>query len=498
MILAHDIGTTGNKASLHDDSGRIVAATTAPYDTRYESNGVVEQNPDDWWNAFCRATRTLLEQTGVNPKDVDVVGVSGQMMGAVFLDSAGAPVRPAIIWADTRSQEQCATLIERLGQEAAYKQLGHRLNPTYSITKVMWVRDHEPDVFNRTTTVCNAKDFVAFRLTGVLVTDPSDASSTNAFDQHLGTWSVQVLEAAGISPTLMPTVVPSTTIIGTVTRRACEATGLTEGTPVVIGGGDGPTAAAGVGIVDPADGAYAYLGSSSWISLASNEPLLDLPLMRTMTFNHVLPGRYVPTATMQAGGGSLHWVADLLADRDDGDRFTRLVADADTTNASGEGLYFLPYLLGERSPLWNPNARGAFVGLSRNHGPAHLTKAVLEGVAFNLGICVDAFRDRGVVIDRVDAIGGGAASDVWLQVLADSWDCTVRRRTIVDEANSLGAAVTAGVGVGLFSDFTAARSLSHVTSEFTPDPARVADYRRHRATFVDAYECLEPWFARNA
>ena len=338
MIVAHDIGTTGNKASLHDDSGRLVAATTAHYETRYEANGVVEQNPDDWWNAFCRATRTLLEQTGVRPEDVEVVGVSGQMMGAVFLDSAWAPVRPAIIWADTRSQEQCATLIERIGQEAAYRQLGHRLNPTYSITKVMWVRDHEPDVFSRTSTVCNAKDFVAYQLTGVLVTDPSDASSTNAFDQQTGTWSAQVLDVAGIAPALMPTIVPSTTVIGTVTRRAAEATGLVEGTPVVIGGGDGPIAAAGVGIVEPTDGAYAYLGSSSWISLASDKPLLDLPLMRTMTFNHVLSGRYVPTATMQSGGGSLHWVADLLADRDDGDRFTRLVADAQPTDTPGGGL----------------------------------------------------------------------------------------------------------------------------------------------------------------
>lgn len=498
MILAHDIGTTGDKASLHDDDGRLVAATTAGYETRYDGNGVVEQDPADWWGAFCRATRALLDGNGVRPEAVSVVGVSGQMMGAVLLGAGLEPVRPAIIWADTRSQEQCARLVGSIGQEAAYELLGHRLNPTYSITKVMWVRENEPEVFGQVSTVCNAKDFVAHRLTGVLVTDPSDASSTNAFDQGSGQWSDRVLEAAGIDRSLMPQIVPSTTVIGTVTRAAANETGLLEGTPVVIGGGDGPIAAAGVGIINPSDGAYAYLGSSSWISLASDRPLLDLPLMRTMTFNHVAADRFVPTATMQAGGGSLHWIADLLAARDDSDRFSRLVADADTTDASGEGLYFLPYLLGERSPLWNPRARGAFVGLARHHGPAHLTKAVLEGVAFNLSVCVDAFRDRGVVIDRVDAIGGGAASDVWLQVLADAWDCTVRRRTIVDEANSLGAAVTAGVGVGLFPDFGPARSLSDVTREFAPDPVRVDAYRAHRAAFEDAYGCLEPWFERNA
>lgn len=497
MILAHDLGTTGDKASLHDDGGHLIGSTTATYDTRYGAGGVVEQDPAAWWAGFCRATRTLLAENDMRPESVEVVGVSGQMMGAVLLDGAGEPVRPAIIWADTRSQEQCAALINLLGQESAYEQLGHRLNPTYSVSKVMWVRDNEPETFARARSICNAKDFLAHRLTGILVTDPSDASSTNAFDQRTGSWSQDVLAAAGLDIGLFPDIVPSTTMVGTITSEAAAACGLVAGTPVVIGGGDGPIAAAGVGIVGPEDGAYAYLGSSSWISLASDRPLLDLPRMRTMTFNHVCVDRFVPTATMQAGGGSLHWVTDLLAGTQDEGRFDRLVGAADTTSAASEGLYFLPYLLGERSPLWNPKARGAFVGLARHHGPEHLTKAVLEGVAFNLAICVDAFRDNGVRIDSVDAIGGGAASDVWLQVLADVWDCTVRRRTIVDEANSLGAAVTAGVGVGLLPDFGAARALSEVTAEFIPDAGRVVAYREHRAAFESAYGCLEPWFAEN-
>jgi xylulokinase len=199
---------------------------------------------------------------------------------------------------------------------------------------------------------------------------------------------------------------------------------------------------------------------------------------------------------MQAGGGSLHWVTDLLRADGEPGRFEQVVRDAGTVDAADEGLYFLPYLLGERSPLWNPKVRGAFVGLGRHHGPAHLTRAVLEGVAFNLAVCMDAFRDLGVRIDRVDAIGGGAASDVWLQILADAWNCTVRRRSIVDEANSLGAAVTAAVGVGLLDDFRAAQRLSGVTAEFHPDPARVSAYRRQRDEFEDASRALEPWFDR--
>jgi xylulokinase len=287
--------------------------------------------------------------------------------------------------------------------------------------------------------------------------------------------------------------VPSTTVVGTVTAAAADFTGLAVGTPVVIGGGDGPLAAVGAGVVDEADGAYAYLGSSSWVSFAAPRPLLD-PGQRTMTFNHVVPGGFVPTATMQSGGGSLQWIADLLEPGADGRRFDRLVADAAAVEASGEGLFFLPHLLGERSPYWNPDARGAFVGISRHHGPGHLTRAVLEGVAFNLGTCVGAFRESGAVIDRIDAIGGGAKSDAWLQIMADVWGVTVRRRDIVDEANSLGAAVTAGVGAGLIADFGVARELSSVTAVFEPNGGRHDAYAAAHERFLDAYARLEPWY----
>ena len=495
MLMAHDLGTTGNKASLHDDSGRMVAATTVGYDTRFARGGVAEQAPEDWWRAVCEATRHLLAETSTRPGDVAAVSFSGQMMGAVFLDEHLEPVRPAMIWADHRSADQCQRLVDGVGMEAGYRLTGHRLNPTYSLSKVMWVRDHEPEVFGRVRHLCLAKDFVVQRLTGVLATDPSDASSTNAYDQMAGVWADPLLEVAGIDRGLLPEIVPSVTVVGGLLPEAAAATGLRAGTPVVMGGGDGPLAAVGAGVVSPEAGAYVYLGSSSWVSVAADRPLYD-PDMRTMTFDHVVPGLFVPTATMQAGGGSLHWVTDLLAPGDDGDRFRRLVAAAATAQGAEDDLYFLPHLLGERSPYWNPAAKGAFVGLSRHHGPEHLTRAVLEGVAFNLATCVEAFRACGARIDRVDAIGGGAASDTWLQILADVWGATVRRRSIVEEANSLGAAVTAGVGVGVLPGFDVAPTLSEVTAEFHPDPARHALLRDRHAVFLDAYARLEPWFER--
>lgn len=494
MLLAHDLGTTGDKASLHDEHGRLVSAVTEQYPTHFARGGVVEQDPRQWWAAVCRATRRLLKDADLAPNRIRGVALSGQMMGVVLLDAHDEPVRPSLIWADTRSGAQCQRLLDSLGAEDAYRILGHRLNPTYSLSKLMWVRDHEPETFARSTRMCLAKDYIVGRLTGVVATDPSDASSTNAWDQRHARWSADVLAAADIPEPMFPEVVAATTVVGAVRPDAADATGLAVGTSVVMGGGDGPMAAVGAGVIDQADGAYVYLGSSSWVSVSSARPLHDLPAMRTMTFDHVVPGRFVPTATMQAGGGSVGWLADLLAGGESAGRFERLLSAAGTARASADELYFLPYLLGERSPYWNPRARGAFVGLGREHGPAELTRAVLEGVAFNLATCIGAFRESGAPITRVDAIGGGAASDGWLQIMADVWDCQVRRRSVVEQANSLGAAVTAGVGVGLLADFSVARELSEVVAVFEPDPERHAGYAVRHERFLDAYARLEPWF----
>ena len=492
MIISHDLGTTGNKATLVSPDGELLAACTSSYRTDFGPRGKAEQDAEDWWTALCTATRELLGRGSVRAEDIEVVSFSGQMMGAVLLDEGAVPVRPAIIWADTRSVAQTATLVDRVGMAEGYRITGHRLNPTYSLSKIMWVRDTEPEAFSRVRTVVLAKDFAAYRLTGTLATDPSDASSTNAYDQAAGEWSSELIEAAELPLSLFPDIVASTAVVGRVTAEAARATGLLAGTPVVMGGGDGPMGALGAGIISPESGAYAYLGSSSWVSVAADRPLHD-PEMRSMTFNHVLPGRYVPTATMQAGGASLEWVTDLLApDRDD--RYTLLLAQAADVPGSEDGLYFLPHLLGERSPYWNPAARAVFAGLGRHHGPAHLTRAVLEGVAFNLRTGLLAFTENGIVIDGVDAIGGAANSELLLQIFADVWGVPVTRRSLVDEATAVGAAIVAGVGVGIFDDFAVAGRFSRQLAPQAPDPIRHARYEHEYALFLEAYARLEPWF----
>ena len=491
MIIAHDLGTTGNKASLHTDDGKMLQHCTVPYPAHFASGGVAEQNPMDWWEAVGQATKKLTQMANVSANEITGIGISGQMMGAIFLDENYNPTRDAIIWADFRAQKQSDYLIEKVGLEKAYKRLGHRLNPTYSIAKVMWVRDNQPEVWSKTRHICIAKDFINHKLTNRFVTEPSDASSTNCFDQLNLVWDEEILKVADIPVSYFPEIVESTSVIGGLTSAAADHLGLNVGTPVVAGGGDGPMAALGAGIISPTDGAYACMGSSSWVAVSTAKPLHDAK-MRSMTWNHIVPNQFSPTATMQAGGASLQWIVEDLMPASEKDRFNILLGEAEKVSAADDGLYFLPHILGERSPYWNPSAAGAFIGLGRHHDRSYLVRAVLEGVAFNLLTCIQAFTDNGVPIDQVDVIGGGAESALWLQIFSDIWGVKVRSRSIVEDANSLGAAVTTLVALGK-GEFSMVKQLSTITAEFNPSSDSKKYVRQHEI-FLDGYNKLEDWF----
>jgi len=495
LIVAHDLGTSGDKASLHAADGRLLAAHTERYPADFGVGGKAEQDPHDWWAAFCAATRKLLAESGAQPGEIACVALSGQMQSLVLVDEADEPVRPAIIWADTRASAERDLLAERVGDDRAFEIMGHRLDATYTLPKAMWVRTHEPEVFARANGILIAKDYVTLRATGRRCTDPSDATGTNAYDQRAGTWSPELLAAAELDPALLPELLPSATVAGGLTSEAAAATGLDSGTPVVVGGGDGSCAALGAGLVAPGSGANATLGSSAWLSIATEAPVRD-PRKRTVTFDHVIPGRYVPLGAMQSAGASLDWLMETLS-VSRGPELEALIDAAAEVDAAAEDLFFLPYLMGERAPIWDTRARGTFVGLSRHHGPAHLARAVLEGVAFSLYSILLSLRDvagPGQPIEAIEAIGGGARSDVWLSLMADTWGVPVRRRTIVDEANSLGAAVVGGVAVGLIDDWAVARSLSAVDATFEPDATRHARATESYQRFSDLYARLQTWF----
>ena len=496
LILAHDLGTTGNKASLFRPDGHPVASAYRPYPTAYSRPGWAEQDPADWWRAVAESTRELLSASRYGPEDVAVVAFSGQMMACLPVDGAGIPLRPAIIWADQRAEAQAARLRERVGRARVYEITGHRAGASYTAAKALWVRDEQPDVFRRARWLLQAKDYVALRLTGEVATDYSDASGTNLFDLRARAWSSEILEALDLDPALLPPARPSATVIGEVTSTAAEETGLRPGTPVVIGGGDGACATAGAGAVLPGD-AYAYLGASSWIAYTAREPLDD-PAQRTFTFAHPDPDYVFPTGTMQSAGASFDWLERLYRGGAEGALYDEMEAQAAGAAPGAGGLLFLPYLLGERSPHWNPRARGAFVGLSMTHGRAEMARAVLEGVAFNLRIILDAFREQGAEIGALRLIGGGARSETWRHILADVLDVPLLRTGLVVEATALGAAIAGGVGISLYPGYEVAADLAPAYPGEEPDPATARRYKAQYAIFREAYDALAPVYERLA
>jgi len=499
FVLAHDLGTTGNKASLYDERGTLVASAFAGYDTRFERHGWAEQDPNDWWRAVCDSTRELLERAPQARNEVACISFSGQMMGCVPLDPRGKPLRSAIIWADGRAEAQVREVARRIDPDRVYRITGHRLASSYSLAKILWLRDHEPELFDATHAFVNAKDAIVARLTGCFVTDHSDASGTNLLDLGELRYSEAILEAAELDPAKLPDAVSSTHVVGEVRPDVADEVGLPAGVPVVIGGGDGSCAALGAGVHREGT-AYNYVGSSSWIALATSAPVLD-PDARTFTWAHVVPGMYSPCGTMQAAGASYAWARDTLggeerdrAEREGGDVYEALNALAAEAPAGARGLLYLPYLLGERSPRWNPRARGAFVGLTMNHGRADMLRAVLEGVTLNLNVILRAFTDQGVAIDRMRVIGGGASGRFWNGLMADVYGLPVVRLTHLESATSMGAAVAGGVGIGLYDGFEVIETMNPVAEVIEPDTDAHATYRRLAPLFDRAYEGLVPVF----
>ncbi len=498
-VIAHDLGTTGNKATLYDPEGKLVGASFYGYDTEYAHTGWAEQNPNDWWQAVCLSTRHLLSETGVRRDDIACITFSGQMMGAVPLDQAARPLRNAIIWADQRALQQERWIGEVLPFEEVYHITGHRLSASYSLAKILWIRDHQPDIYTATHKFLHAKDSIVARLTGNFVTDPSDASSMNLYDLNRDEWSGAILDAVELGIEKLPDIRQSIEVVGEVRAAVADEVGVAPGTPVVIGGGDGACAAAGAGVIEEGS-AYNYVGSSSWIALSTPEPIYD-PDYRTFTFGHVIPNMVMPTGTMQAAGASYQWTRDQLslfemetAERLGISPYELINLEIAQISPGAEGLFFLPYLLGERSPRWNPHARGAFIGLTIRHTRAHLYRAVLEGVTMNLRVILDAFRQQGTSIEAMRVIGGGASGRVWNQIMADVYGMPVHRLAILEEATSMGAALVGGVGVGLYSGFDMIHQMNAVASTVQPDEKARAIYERMQPVFDKLYQALVPAF----
>ncbi len=494
-IIAYDLGTTGNKSTVFDEDGKLITSAFSGYETYYPDTNWVEQDPEAWWEAVCKATKIMLEESKINPSKIACLTFSGQMMGCVPVDREGNPLGRAIIWADQRGIKQAERLVLALGQDFIYQSVGHRPSASYSAAKIMWIKDNQPDRFKDIYKMLHAKDFIIARMTGNYYTDYSDASGTNLFNLDKLEWADGIIEAAGLSKDILPEAVPSTEIVGKLKKSIADKLGLVEGIPVVIGGGDGSCAAAGAGVIN-AGLAYNYLGSSSWIGLATERPIID-PDMKTFNWVHVVPGLYSPTGTMQAAGASYQWLRDVLcpleqmiAEEKGVSPYQVMDEEAETIPPGSENLLYLPYLMGERSPHWNPAARGAFIGLTIKHNRNHMVRAVMEGVGFNLKIILNAFLNQGANIDEIRLIGGGAKGSVWRRILADIFNRPLIIPDKLDEATSMGAALTGGVGIGLYNDFGFINQMFKVKENITPDQESITIYDDLYPVFKKAYEGL--------
>jgi xylulokinase len=449
-------------------------------------------------------TRALVEKAQIAPGDIAVVSFSGMMMGALPLDAAGRPLRSAILWADVRATAEADLLAEAVGYEEVYRRTGHRPSASYTGPKILWIKRHQPEVYERASVFLQPKDYAAFLLTGEHATDYSDASGTNLFDLKTRAWAPDLIEAIGLDAAKLPPAHPSAQVIGRVTPGAAALTGLKAGTPVVIGGGDGACATVGSGSVSPGQ-AYNYIGSSAWIAVTAERPLID-PQMRTFTYVHMDPRYYFPTGTNQCAGGSFDWLERLLRcasdevaeDASSARIYDQLTAAAAAVPPGARGLLFLPHLIGERSPYWNPIARGGFVGLTMAHGRPEMARAVLEGVALNLRSVLVAFQGLDTPITAMRLIGGAARSAVWRQIIADVYGLPLLLPRLLSEATSLGAAIAGGIGVGLYPDYGVARQFVQTSEAERPEPAMQRQYDEIYALFMDAYRAVEPLFARLA
>ncbi|QOX65258.1 xylulokinase [Anoxybacterium hadale] len=499
-ILAHDLGTSGNKATLFSSEGQLIGSEVYSYDTHYFNDTWVEQNAEDWWSAVCHTSRKLIESTGINAKDIGAISFSGQMMGCLCVDKQGNPLRPSMIWADQRAQKQAAQIENHISQWDFYHIVGHRNTASYGIQKLMWVKDNEPEIYENTYKTLNAKDFIVFRLTGKFYTEPSDGNSNGCFDLNTLKWSEEILEYAGIDPDKLPELKPSTYVAGGVTQDAAKATGLAVGTPVVLGGGDGVAANIGCGSIAPGK-TYNCMGTSAWITTTSEKPIFD-DQMRIVTWAHIVPGLYAPNGTMQYAGGSYNWLKNTICTMESYDARKSGTSPYDFMNEQIEqspigsnGIIFLPYLLGERAPRWNPDAKGAWIGLKPENTRGDILRSVLEGVTMNLSICLDVLRTQ-VDIEEILVIGGGAKGAVWRQIMADIYGAKITVPSLLEEAGSMGAAVTGGVGAGIFNDFTAIDRFINIDSVHIPDQQSVQRYAPVKELFDECYFALEGVFQK--
>lgn len=502
-LIGIDLGTSGTKTVLFDETGKTAASATADYPLEQPQNGWAQQDPEAWWEACVKTIRKVLVISGVKPADIAGIGIAGQMHGLVMLDAGGEVLRKSILWCDGRTAAECAEITRIVGPSRLIEITANPALTGFTAGKILWVRKHEPELYARCRHILLPKDFLRYRLSGVYAGEVSDASGTNLLDVPKRCWSREIIDALEIEAAWLPELYESSEVTGCINHEAAALTGLLEGTPIVGGAGDNAAAAVGTGIVKEGN-ALITLGTSGVIFAHSDRVKID-PQGRVHSFCSAVPGAWSVMSCTLAAGGALQWyrnqfcAAEMQTAQGLGvDAYELMGRQAGRIPIGAGRLLFLPYLMGERSPVLDEDARGVFFGLSGIHTRYHLLRAVMEGVVYSQRECLDILKEMKVVPEKIFATGGGGTSPVWRQMLADNFDCPVT--TIANrEGPALGAAILAGVGAGVWDSVqTACQSLIRVNETCLPVTENAAAYQPYYELYCQLYKNLRTQFKQLA
>lgn len=504
VTLGIDIGTSGTKTLAVRTSGEILAIASAEYPCSYPRPGWSEQDPNLWWEATIATVREVMAKASLKPGDISGIGLSGQMHGSVFLDASGEVVRPALLWNDQRTGDECAEIESMAGgREALVRMVANRALTGFTAPKILWVRKNEPREWERVRTVLLPKDYIRYKLSGTFATEVSDASGTLLLDVANRKWSDELLGKLDLDRSLLPDCFESFEVSAQVSESGSKASGLAVGTPIVGGGGDQPAGALGNGIVRPG-AVSATMGTSGVVFCHTDEPGFD-PEGRLQRGCHAVPGAWHVMGVVLAAGGALQWFrnelgkAEVAAAKEQGvDPYFLLTDEAATVGPGAEGLFFLPYLTGERTPHFDPHARGGWIGLTVRHGRAHMVRSVMEGATYAMRDSLELIREMGATITQIRLSGGGARNPLWKQIQADIYGqdvCTIN----ASEGPAYGVALLAMVGTGAYSNVAEACDATIKVVETTPvDPAVKHYYDKAYPIYCGLYEDLKGRFAAMA
>lgn len=498
-LLGIDIGTSSCKSVIFDEKGAIIASGSSDYPLYHPQNGWAEQNPEDWWRGVVLSVKEAVFQSGIGSSNIKGIGLSGQMHGLVILDKNNHVLRPAILWCDQRTAKECEEITSRVGYEKLLEITANPALTGFTASKILWVKNNEPDIYEKCAHILLPKDYIRYKLTGEFATEVSDASGMQLLDVPKRQWSDYMLQALEINKDWMAKVYESPEITGVVCKGAAEETGLSPGTPVVGGAGDNAAAAVGTGAVTNGR-AFTTIGTSGVVYAHTDHPYTDIK-GRVHTFCCAVPGAWHIMGVTQGAGLSLKWFRDNLCRGEidvarlmDVDSYHLLNQEAETVAIGSNRLIYLPYLMGERTPHLDPDARGVFFGLSAIHTKKDMLRAVFEGVAYSLRDCLSIIKEMGISIDDMMACGGGGESPLWRQMLADLYGCSIRTVT-TKEGPALGVALLAGVGVGIYSSVPeACNAVINTSSLVSPIKENADIYEKYYGVYKKLYPMLAEGF----